>query len=147
MNILILGLLLLVAAAAILGAVLLSLSDQRASRAARAQASVPPPAAPAERPPLVTRRLDDAPAPVSATLPTLNEATNTNTLPYSPEAHDEEFAPPTLNGQFHELASEIRQLHQQASHLEQRLGVLTEMVAHIEQSTGAPSSSPERTPA
>ena len=144
MNILILGLLLLVAAAAILGAVLLSLSDQRASRASRAQASVPPPAAPAAegRPPLVTRRLEDEPVPSSATLPHLNEATNT--LPYSPEAHDEEFAPPTLNGQFHELASEIRSLHQQASHLEQRLNVLTEMVASIEQSSGASSS--ERAP-
>lgn len=39
---------------------------------------------------------------------------------------------PTLNGQFHELANEIRSLHQQASQLEQRLSVLTEMINHLE---------------
>jgi hypothetical protein len=39
---------------------------------------------------------------------------------------------PVLNGQFHELANEIRSLHQQASQFEQRLNILTEMINHLE---------------
>jgi hypothetical protein len=41
-----------------------------------------------------------------------------------------------LNGQFVELAREIRTLHQQAWQLEQRLSVLTEMVNQVEDSQG-----------
>lgn len=37
-----------------------------------------------------------------------------------------------LNQQFHELADEIRALHQHAWDLEQRLSALTEMVDHVE---------------
>jgi hypothetical protein len=45
---------------------------------------------------------------------------------------DEQSASVRLNQPFHELADEIRALHQHAWDLEQRLGALTEMVDHIE---------------
>src|SRR6266568_4075808 len=51
----------------------------------------------------------------------------------------------SLNGQFHELASEVRTLHQQASQLEQRLSILTEMVDHIERTQGGRFSIEEET--
>lgn len=37
-----------------------------------------------------------------------------------------------LNGQFHELATELRTLHQQSLELRQRLGALTEIADHLE---------------
>lgn len=40
--------------------------------------------------------------------------------------------PQTGIQQFHELADEIRELHQHACDLEQRLSTLTEMVDHFE---------------
>ncbi len=50
-------------------------------------------------------------------------------------------APPTdaqqfarLNGQFHELASSLRSLHEQSSELEQRLGKLADVFERIEES-------------
>ncbi len=45
---------------------------------------------------------------------------------------DEQSASVRLNQQFHELANEIRSLHQYAWDLEQRLSALTEMVDHVE---------------
>ena len=45
---------------------------------------------------------------------------------------DEQPASVRLNQQFHELADEIRALHQHAWDLEQRLSALTEMVDHVE---------------
>ncbi len=45
---------------------------------------------------------------------------------------DEQLASVRLNQQFHELADEIRALHQHAWDLEQRLSVLTEMVDRVE---------------
>jgi hypothetical protein len=45
---------------------------------------------------------------------------------------DEQSASVRLNQPFHELANEIRALHQHAWDLEQRLSALTEMVDHVE---------------
>lgn len=45
---------------------------------------------------------------------------------------DEQPASVRLNQPFHELADEIRALHQHAWDLEQRLSALTEMVDHVE---------------
>jgi hypothetical protein len=45
---------------------------------------------------------------------------------------DEQSASVRVNQQFHELADEIRALHQHAWDLEQRLSALTEMVDHVE---------------
>jgi hypothetical protein len=43
--------------------------------------------------------------------------------------------PSALNGQFHELAAELRTLYQQAADLEQRLRTLTEIADRIEGSS------------
>ncbi len=45
---------------------------------------------------------------------------------------DEQPASVRLNQQFHELADEMRALHQHALDLEQRLGRLSDMVDHVE---------------
>ena len=132
MNLLIIGGLLVVGVLAIIGAVLLSLSEQRAETAHRNQK--PAPALPTDRNPTVKLRpMEEAagrqPAATETTLATLEG----NSIPS------------TLNGQFHELADEIRSLHQQAQSLEQRLGVLTEMVNHIERSQGNHISIEEET--
>jgi hypothetical protein len=48
------------------------------------------------------------------------------------DSQDEEPMLPLANGQLHELAAELRTLHQQALDLGQRLSVLTEIADHIE---------------
>lgn len=128
MNLLIIGGLLIVAAAAIIGAILLGISEQRTTVAHNTSVSQP---VPAESNQLVTRKLEDEPALARTNLPAMGETTTT-TLPRSMEARGEEQPLPSLNGQFHELAGEIRTLHQQAWQLEQRLSILTEMVDHLE---------------
>ena len=42
--------------------------------------------------------------------------------------------PPSLDGQLHEMAIELRTLHQEAHDIEHRLSTLREVVEHIEQS-------------
>ena len=57
-------------------------------------------------------------------------------------AYDGAYTPPVsevrvrLNGQFYELANSLRDLRQQASDMEQRLNVLTEMIDSIERKQG-----------
>src|SRR5579859_571989 len=150
MNVLILGGLLLLAAAAIIGAILLGLSEQRAEGAG--QRSAEPPVAQASPPPLITRQLGDEAAASSPVLSPREETTTT--LPRSEQAPGRDQGLPSLNGQVHELADEIRALHQQAWQLEQRLSVLTEVMGHIENRSpeplsfeeGAHPASSERTP-
>lgn len=113
MNLLIIGGLLVVAAAALIGAVLIGISEQRNERARNA--SLRQPASTASND-LATHKLVEAPATRESNLPSRGEKQHIS----------------SLNGQFHELASEIRTLHQQASQLQQRLSILTEMVDHIE---------------
>lgn len=113
MNLLIIGGLLVVAAAALIGAVLIGISEQRNERAHHA--SLRQPASTASND-LATHKLVEAPATRESNLPSRGEKQHIS----------------SLNGQFHELASEIRTLHQQASQLQQRLSILTEMVDHIE---------------
>ena len=132
MNLLIIGGLLAVGILAILGAVLLSLSEQRAETARRNQE--PAPALPTDRNPTVKLR------PLEETANRQPAATETTLATLEGDS-----IPSTLNGQFHELAGEIRSLHQQAQSLEQRLGVLTEMVNHIERSQGNHISIEEET--
>ena len=69
----------------------------------------------------------------SAGAPTLpapkDEAPSTlQTLPV--QQHVQRF--PIVNGQFHKLSDELHALHTQAQEIEQRLGVLTEMLERIE---------------
>jgi hypothetical protein len=122
-NLLIIGGLLLVGVLAILGAVLLSVSEQRAEVARKnpePQATLP-----ANGNPTVRLR----PIEENATRQLVETETTLANL-------DETQAPARFNGQFNELAGEIHSLHQQAQSLEQRLGVLSELVDHIERSQG-----------
>jgi hypothetical protein len=138
-NLLILGGLFVIAAAAILGVVLLSIGGQRAEKA----------------------RANGVPAPISTNM---SSSANRSSNPGSPANRPAPIrqAPPVsvdpsfssrtgdqqisaLNGQFHELASELRTLYQHAWELEQHLRVLTEAVDRIEQSQGGRFSIAEET--
>ena len=134
MNLLIIGGLLVVAAAAIIGAVLIGMSEQRTQHARNASLKQPTSTASSD---LATRKLVEEPTTTRPNLPTTRESN----LPSRGE--DQRLS--SLNGQFHELASEIRTLHQQASQLEQRLSILTEMVDHIERTQGGRISVEEET--
>lgn len=116
MNFLIIGGLLAFALLAVLVAVLLGMREQRAEKArANGNGSVP----------------TNAQKPAQETPTTSNyTAAPEKSIP----APVDEQALVMLNGQFHEFATEIRSLHQQAWNLEQRLRGLTEMVDHIEES-------------
>jgi hypothetical protein len=135
-NLLIIGGLLIVAAAAIIGAVLIGMSEQRTERARNASLKQPTSTASID---LTERNLVEEPTTTTSrpNLPTTRE----NNLPSRGE--DQRLS--SLNGQFHELASEVRTLHQQASQLEQRLSILTEMVDHIERTQGGRISIEEET--
>jgi len=135
-NLLIIGGLLVVAAAAIIGAVLIGMSEQRTQHARNASLKQPTSTASSD---LATRKLMEEPTTTTSrpNLPTTRESN----LPSRGE--DQRLS--SLNGQFPELASEIRTLHQQASQLEQRLSILTEMVDHIERTQGGRISVEEET--
>jgi len=137
-NILIVVGLLLVGIAAIVGVVLIGFSDQRKETAhstnlkqeheIRVSAPVTPaqltsPTAPKEVVP--SKQL--AEPTVSRPNPSSTGRTSLTTLEGVQKL-------PALNGQFRELANEIRSLHQQATQLEQRLSILTEMINHLESS-------------
>lgn len=144
MNILIVGGLLLVGIAAILGAVFLAVSDQRKEtarmnslkldndiRSSTPSAPTVPVVPPAQKEPV-------PPSSATATTATRPNRPSTGKSSLMLDSRQGEGIEklPALNGQFHELANEIRSLHQQAWQLEQRLGVLTEMVDHVERSQG-----------
>ena len=135
MNLLIIGGLLVVAAAAILGAVLIGISEQRAETARKASLKQPISTASDD---LTTRKLVEEPNTSRPNLLTTRESN----LPSSGEDHHLS----SLNGQFHELASEIRTLHQQAWQLEQRLSILTETVDQIDRTQGGRISIEEESP-
>jgi hypothetical protein len=122
-NILILGGLFALGIVAILGVLLLGRGEQR-QHTARAngtggQAPSPVEPDPTSMPEVpVTSRSQRLTIPLDRT-PTL-------------VGLDEQSASVRLNQQFHELADEIRALHQHAWDLEQRLSALTEMVDHVE---------------
>ena len=132
MNILIVGGLLILGIAAILGAVFLVISEQRKENA---HFTNPKQVSGMKSAPPVT---SSVPSEYKETVPPqqIAEATVTRTGARSTSLTDLEGVQklPALNGQFHELAAEIRSLHQQAWQLEQRLSVLTEMVDHVERS-------------
>jgi peptidoglycan hydrolase CwlO-like protein len=122
MNLLIIGGLMAIALVAILAAVLLGLSEQRAEKA-RASAS---PASSAGAPPA-------AETSVAAGQPDVENAPIRQALPSAKGPGKDEQALSALNGQFHEFASELRSLYQQAWELEQRLRSLTETVDRVEE--------------
>jgi hypothetical protein len=138
-NLLILGGLFVIAAAAILGVVLLSIGGQRADKArangvpAVVSANMGSPAYHTSNPGSGVNRT----APIRQTPPVTAEPS------FSSRAGDQEVS--ALNGQFHELAAELRTLYQHAWELEQHLRVLTEAVDRIEQSQGNRFSIAEET--
>ena len=136
MNLLIIGGLLVVAAAAIIGAVLIGMSEQRTQRTRNASLKQPTSTASSD---LATHKLIEEPT-TTASRPNFPTTRESN-LP----SRGEDQGLSSLNGQFHELVSEIRTLHQQASQLEQRLSILTEMVDHIERTQGGRISIEEET--
>jgi hypothetical protein len=117
MNLLIIGGLLGFALVAILAAVLLGMSEQRAEKARADNV-------PASESPTVANKVVSGSAP---TTPALLITTGKTAL-----VNTEEQMLPALNGQFREFASELRSLHQQAWELEQRLRGMTDMVDRIE---------------
>ncbi len=126
MNLLIIGGLLAIAVVAILIAVLLGMSEQRAEKArsnggATTASTVTMPLA--EQSTTSTRALE--------------QGTSTRQLSSLVEkplrSADEGQQIIALNGQLHELAAELRTLYQQAWELERRLRGLTEKVDHIEE--------------
>jgi len=133
-NLLIIGGLLVVGVLAIVGAVLLSLSEQRAETTRRNQE--PLPALSTNRNQTVKLRPADAEEPANSRSVAEEDSLAT---------FEGEKGLSHLNGQFHEMASEIRSLHQQARNLEHRLGVLTDTVDHIERSRSGRTSVEEDT--
>ena len=118
MNILIIGGLLGLAVVAILGAVLLGIGEDRAEKTRKANE-----AAPAVLPQQAqyTQQEEPVAAPLPVPLTPLITST-TGQLPALDQ--DEQIA--SLNGQVHEITSELRALAQRAGELEHRLSVLSE---------------------
>lgn len=137
MSLLIIGGLFALGVVAILGAILLGISEQRRENA-RANALSAPVSLPVDE---RTASLSPPSAPLTTARPTIPLDRPTTRLP------NEE--PPTyaaLNGQFHELADEIRELHQQAWDLEQRLSTLTGTITRIERLQNGHTSVEEEIP-
>ena len=123
MTLLIIGGLLMLAVLAIVGAVLLSISsEQRAGRSSASSRATPTTTIPAPVPsqvPIVNRDAEQT-APARQGLPVTPRSTVDSPQLYA------------LNGQFRELAAELRTLYQQSWDLERRLRVLMEMADRIE---------------
>ena len=133
MNLLILGGLFVIAAAAILGVVLLSIGGQRAEKARANEVPAP----------VSTNRSSNLGSPANRATPTRQTPPVSGDPSFSSRTGDQQIS--ALNGQFHELAAELRTLYQHAWELEQHLRVLTEAVDRIEQSQGNRFSIAEET--
>jgi len=123
---LIIGGLLLVALLAILGAVFLGISEQRADKA-RTNGSVTissPSSTPLVEQQSATSRATMRTAPVGQNPPPIAERS------LRPTGDGQQQY--TLNGQFHELAVELQTLYQHAWELERRLRTLAEVADRIE---------------
>jgi uncharacterized protein HemX len=127
-NLLIMGGLIVVAAAAIIGAILLAIGEQRAEKA-HANGAAAAVTKSMNMPASVTSNQSNS---NSRTAPIRQSAPVTIDRSFGTRGDDQSLS--TLNGQFHELASELRTLYQHAWELEQHLRVLTEAVDRIEQS-------------
>ncbi len=126
MAFLIIGGLLAVALLAILGAVFLGISEQRAERArsnggTTASSTGTRPVVEQQR--AVSRGIEQR-APIRQNTSPLAERSLVST--------EESQQPYVLNGQFHELAVELQTLYQHARELERRLRTLTEVADRIE---------------
>ena len=114
MNLLIVGGLLVFGLLAILGAALLARDEKGAAETVKKPAAAPMPE-PAE---------NGGPGPKAA----VKDVATGQNLPVP----QEETQPASLNGQFHELAAELRTLYQETQELERRLNLLVKIANHIE---------------
>ena len=129
MTILIVGGMLLVALLAILGAVFLSVGDQRANKAqANSNVTVSSPGTV----PLVEQ-----------TIPQRQNQPPTSERPLTTIGGGQQ--PYALNGQFHELAVELQTLYQHAWELERRLRTLADVAERIEKTQSNPIGIEEET--
>ena len=126
MTLLIIGGMLIVALLAILGAVYLSVSDQRANKAqANGSVTVSSPGT------LPLAEHTSAASPATAhTVPQRQNPPSTVEKTLNPTASIQQ--PYSLNGQFHELTVELQTLYQHAWELERRLRTLAEVADRIE---------------
>lgn len=128
MNLLIIGGLLVIAVAAILGAIILGISEQRTEKSRTNGVTVatsrPVSTTPAAEQSASTGRVAERPVPTRQGFIAPEE----QTLRIKGESQQLS----ALNGQFHELATELRTLYQQAWELERKLRGLTEMADRIE---------------
>jgi hypothetical protein len=126
MTLLIVGGMLIVALLAILGAVFLSLNDQRANKAqANGNVIVSSPGTV----PLVEQSSAVSPA-MEKTIPQMQNQPSNSERPLSTIGGAQQ--PYILNGQFHELAVELQTLYQHAWELERRLRTLADIADRIE---------------
>ena len=123
MNLLIIGGLLALALVAILVAVLLGMSEQRAEKTRTSNALTSPAPAQTTTSQAETGRRAVGSAPTIPLSPMTPKNAHTGT--------DGQMLP-ALNGQFREFAVELRLLHHQAWELEQHLLSMTELVDRIE---------------
>ena len=132
MTLLIVGGMLVIALLAILGAVFLSRTDQRAVRAqtngnitVSTQGALP----------LAQQSSVASPAPERAAPLTQNQPPTAERHLSPRTDNQEQFM---LNGQFHELSVELQTLYQHAYELERRLRTLSEIADRIEKTQGEP---------
>jgi hypothetical protein len=129
-TILIIGGMLIIALLAILGAVYLSVSDQRADKARAnggANLSSTGSSTMLAQQPTENRQVEQATT-IRQSIPSSIERPVRST-----EIHQQPYA---LNGQFHELAVELQTLYQYAWELERRLHTLAEVADRIEKTPG-----------
>jgi hypothetical protein len=131
MTLLIIGGMLIVALLAILGAVFLSVSEQRAEKA-RSNGNI------AVSPPVSTTIVEQSSAAHRITersIPPVQNQTTTAERPVSPTGGGQQQY--ELNGQFHELSVELQTLYQHAWELERRLRTLAEVAERIEKTNNS----------
>ena len=137
MTLLIIGGMLIVALLAILGAVFLSVSDQRANKEqAHGNVTISSPGTV----PLVAQSSAGSPATVK-TIPQRQNQPPTSERPLSTIGGGQQ--PYALNGQFHELTVELQTLYQHAWELERRLRTLAEVADRIEKTNNDQIASQE----
>jgi hypothetical protein len=136
-TLLIIGGMLIVALLAILGAVFLSVSDQRANKEqANGNVIVSSPGTV----PLVAQSSATSPA-TEKTIPPRQNQPSTSERPLSTIGGGQQ--PYALNGQFHELTVELQTLYQHAWELERRLRTLAEVADRIEKTNNNQIASQE----
>lgn len=134
MNMLIPGVIFLVALLAIGGVIWLAMGERRESGSAVVTKPATNGQASAVAAPATGTGSEEGKT--AALAPTIPVPLDKLTLESTHTGAHEESGFPALNGQFYELAAELRTLHSQAQDIERRLGLLTEMINRIEQEYG-----------